>query len=290
MVRRRQRTFARRLAPAAAWLLAVVPLIGLTASARADADLPELSFWASETTARALQAAEPENDPTAGVRELLNRSARLGLQGLQQTGPDWLRRFSFDLTFAETLEPGYDVAATQPLLRSWRRGDLLWLRGHVGQGAGGPLVGDIGLHYRPPVLERELTLSLSGLIEDHGLLDYQRFGIAAALRSPDLELTGTLFDDVADADRAAGGVGDRDLDAYDVAVAARVPQLPWTWVRARRRWQIAIDSETAAARNDLTLQLRPFSEIELEAGISETQERSDWFTRLRLKLRLDGSR
>ena len=144
--------------------------------------------------------------------------------GLQTLGPGWLRRFTFNLDFQEELRPRYDIVATQPLLRSWRRGTLLWLRGHLAHDPDGPLVGDLGLHYRPSVPDHELTLSVGGLIEDHGPLAYQRYGVTAALRSRDLEASGTIYDDVA---RAGHQISDRALDGYDIALAARAPRLPW---------------------------------------------------------------
>lgn len=286
MQRRRPQAVSLRLAPAAAWLLAATPVLDASqALAEAlPADAPGLQAWAADTTARALQAAEANHDPAAGAREVLNRSVSLGVLGLQTLGPNWLRRFTFDLEFQEELRPRYDVVATQPLLRSWRRGTLLWLRGHLAHDPDGPLALDLGLHYRPRLPGQELTLSVSGLIEDHdGPLDLRRYGVTAALRARDFEASGTLYDDIADLGQ---GIPDRALDGYDVALAARVPSLPWAWVRGRQRWQIAVDSTEASARNELSLQLRPFTPLEVEAGAGDDGARRDWFARLRLKLRL----
>lgn len=285
MQRRRPQAVSLRLAPAAAWLLAATPVIGASpALAEAlPADMAGLQAWAADTTSRALQAAEPTNDAAAGAREVLNRSVSLGVLGLQTLGPGWLHRFTFKVEFQEELRPRYDVVATQPLLRSWRRGTLLWLRGHLAHDPGGALVGDLGLHYRPSLPDQEPTLSLSGLVEDHGALGHRRYGVAAALRARDFEATGTLYDDVADAGQR---VSDRALDGYDIALAARVPRLPWAWVRARQRWQIALDGTQASVRDDLSLQLRPFTPLEVEAGASDDGQRRDWFAKLRLKLRL----
>ena len=285
MSRRRPRAVALRLAPAAAWLLAAAPLVGAShaAAEAVPADTAGLQAWAAETIDRARQAAGPDNDGAASAREVLNRSVSLGVLGLQALGPDWLRRFTVDLEFQEELRPRYDVVATQPLLRSGRRGTLLWLRGHLAQAPDGPVVGDLGLHYRPRLPDHELTLSLTGLVEDHGALDYRRYGVVVAARSREFDASGTLYEDVADAGRQAPG---RPLDGYDVALAARLPGVPWAWLRARRQWQMAIDGTRPAARNDVSLQLRPFTPLELEAGASDDGQRSDWFTRLRLTLRL----
>ena len=286
MQRRRPQAASLRLAPAAAWLLAATPLLDASqALAEAlPADVAGLQAWAAETTARALQAAEPDNDAAAGAREVLNRSASLGVLGLQTLGPDWLRRFAFQVEFQEELRPRYDVVATQPLLRSWRRGTLLWLRGHLAHDPSGPLALDLGLHYRPRLPGHELTLSVSGLIEDHdGPLGQRRYGVATAVRARDFEAAATLYDDVADAGHR---ISDRALDGYDIALAARLPRLPWAWVRARQRWQIAVDSTQASVRNDLSLQLRPLTALQVEAGHGDDGERRDWFARLRLKLRL----
>lgn len=290
MQRRRLPVVWHRLAPAAACLLAVAPVVGAPA-ARADAlpaDMVGLQSWAAEATAHALRAAEANNDPAIGLREALNRSVSLGVLGLQQIGPTWLRRFTVDVEFQEDLRPRYDIVATRPLLRSWRHGDFLWLHGHLGHDPNGPLAADLALYYRPRLPGRELTLSLGGLVEDHGVLDYQRYGVSATLRSPDLEVSGTLFDDVAENGPAANGIADRRLDGYDLAFAARVPRLSWAWVRARQRWQIAVDETEATTRDELSLQLRPLTSLELEAGISDSGERRDWFTRLRFKIKLGG--
>ena len=286
MQRRRPQAVSRRLAPAAAWLLAATPVLNASpALAQAlPVETAELQAWAADTTARALQAAESGNDATAAAREALNRSVSLGVLGLQTLGPGWLRRFTFNVEFQEELRPRYDVVATQPLLRSWRRGTLLWLRGRLAHDPGGPLLGELGLHYRPPLPGRELTLSASGLLEDHqGPLDQRRYGVAAALRAHDFEATATLYDDVADAGQ---GISDRALDGYDLALGARVPSLPWAWVRARQRWQVAVDGTQGSVRNDLSLQLTPLTPLEVEAGASDDGQRRDWFAKLRLKLRL----
>jgi hypothetical protein len=291
MHRRRLQAVWIRLAPAAVWLLAAAPVIGAP-PAQADAfpaDMAGLEAWAADATARALQAAQPDNDATAGLREILNRSVSLGVLGVRQLGPDWLRRFTLDVEFEEDLRPRYDVVAIQPLLRSWRRGDLLWLRGHVRHDPSGPLAADLGMYYRPSLAGHDLTLSLGGLVEDHGILDYQRYGVVAALRSPDFEASGTFFDDVADAG-PADGIVDRPLDGYDVAFAARLPHLPWAWVRAHRRWQIAVDATEATTRDELSLQLKPLPVLELETGISDDNVRSDWFARLCFKIKLGGNR
>ena len=290
MQRRRLQAVWHRLAPAAACLLAVAPVVGAP-PARADAlpaDMVGLQSWAAEATAHALRAAEADNDPATGLREALNRSVSLGVLGLQQLGPTWLRRFTVDIEFQEDLRPRYDIVATRPLLRSRRHGDLLWLRGHLGHDPSGPLAADLALYYRPSVPGRDLTLSLGGLVEDHGPLDYQRYGVVATLRSPDLEASGRLFDDIADNSPATTGIADRPLDGYDIALAARVPRLPWAWVRARQRWQIAVGETEATTRDELSLQLRPLTPLELEAGISDNGERRDWFTRLRFKIKLGG--
>jgi hypothetical protein len=151
------------------------------------------------------------------------------------------------------------------------------------------LAADLGLYYRPSLPGHELTLSLGGLLEDHGLLDYQRYGVSAGLRAHDLEASVRLFDDVAEAGPAAGGIADRPLDGYDIALAARLPRLPWAWLRARQRWQIAVDSTQVTTRDELSLQLAPFTPLKLEAGLSDDGARRDWFTRLRFKVELGAS-
>ena len=286
MQRRRPQAVSLRLAPAAAWLLAASPaLTAPPALAEAlPANGPGLQAWAAETSARALQAAERNNDAAAGAREVLNRSVSLGVLGLQTLGPSWLHRISLNLEFQEELRARYDVVATQPLLRSWRRGTLLWLRGHLARAPEGPLVGDLGLHYRPRLRGHELTLSVGALLEDHhGPLDFRRYGVTAALRARDFEAAGTFYDDIADVGQE---ISDRALDGYDVALAARVPRLPWAWVRARQKWQVAVDSTAASVRKDLSLQLRPLGPVAVEAGASDDGQRRDWYARLRVKLRL----
>ena len=144
----------------------------------------------------------------------------------------------------------------------------------------------LGRHIVEQALARghELTLSVGGLLEDHhGPLDLRRYGVTAALRARDFEATGTFYDDITDVGQ---GISDRALDGYDVALAARVPRLPWAWLRAHQKWQIAVDSTEASMHRDLSLQLRPFTPLEVEAGASDDGQRRDWHARLRLKLKL----
>src|SRR5918994_4183094 len=199
MLRRRPQAVAIRLALAAAWLVVPAPVAGPSpALANTGAAGPTgLSAWLSDTAARALRAAEPDNDLAAGSRAALNHSVKSAFLGLQQVGPAWLRRVTLDIRFQDDSQVAYDIAATQPLLRSWQHGDRLWLRGHVMHDPGGRNVGDLGLFYRPPLLDGDLTLGVNGAVEDRWLLDYRRFGVGATAQSHAFELSASLFDDVA---------------------------------------------------------------------------------------------
>ena len=184
MLRRRPRAVAIRLALAVAWAALPAQLGAAPALAiGADAGTSELSSWLSDTAARALQAAEPDNDLAAGAREGLNRSVSRAFSGLQQIGPAWLRRVEVDLRFQEDLEIAYDVAVTQPLLRSWQGRDRLWLRGQLRHEPAGRSLSDLGLFYRHRLLGRDFTLGVNGAVEEGRLLDYERFALGTTVRS-----------------------------------------------------------------------------------------------------------
>ena len=290
MCRRRPQAVAIRLALAAAWLPVLMPVAG-PAPARASiggVGPSGLSAWLSDTAARALRAAEAENDLAAGGRAALNHSVRSAFLGLQEVGPAWLGRVTLDLRFQDDSRIAYDIAAVQPLLRSWQHGDRLWLRGHFRHDPSGRDVGDLGLFYRPRLPDGDLTLGVSGAVEDRWLLGYRRFGVGATARSPAFEFSATLFDDVAGGQLAQTGVPDRRLDGYDIAIAAQVPGLPWARVQARKRWQVAVGGDQVAEDVALSLQIKPLAPLGVEAGTIGTGEHRSWFTRLRFKVRLGG--
>ena len=286
MLRRRPRAVALRLAPAVAWL--VVMVVG-SAPARATvtaAGATELSTWLSDTAARALLAAEPDNDLATAGREVLNRGISRAFQTLQRTGPAWLSRFRIDVRLQEDLQTTYDITAIQPLLRTWQEGDRLWLRGHFRHETVGRSLGDLGLFYRQRLLGEDLTLGLSGAVEDRRLLDQQRVTVSTTMRSRAFELSASLFDDLPGQDLVERGAPDRRLDGYDVALAARLPRLRWVRVQAKKHWQIAVDGDQVSERDDLSLQLKPFAPLEVEAGTTGAGEDRSWFARLRFRLQL----
>jgi hypothetical protein len=291
MLRRKPRAVAIRLALAVAWVALLPQLVGAAPAGAVGPDpgSSEFSSWLSDTAARALQAAEPDNDLAAGAREGLNRGLSRAFLGLQQIGPAWLRRAEVDLVFREDLQIAYDVALTQPLLRSGQGRDRLWLRGQFRHEPAGGNLSDLGLFYRQRLLGEEMTLGVNGALEDRQLLDYERFALGTIVRSRVFELRASLFDDVPGQDLLARGVPDRMLDGYDLAVAAEMPKLPWARVEARRRWQVAVDSDHISESTGLSLRLTPLPPLEAEAGTSTGGEARSWFARLRFKIALGGS-
>ena len=289
MLRRRPRAVAIRLALAVAWAALAAQLGATPALAiAADAGTSELSSWLSDTAARALQAAEPDNDLAAGLREGLNRGVSRAFSGLQQTGPAWLRRVEVDLRFQEDLEIAYDVAVTQPLLRAWQGRDRLWLRGQLRHEPAGRSLSDLGLFYRHRLLGRDVTLGVNGAVEEGPLLDYERFALGTTVRSPAFEFRASLFDDVPGQDLVERGLPDRLLDGYDLAVAASLPKLPWARVEAQSRWQVAVNSDQVSESKGLSLKLKPLPPLEAEAGTGSVGEDRFWFARLRFKIPLGG--
>ena len=148
--------------------------------------------------------------------------------------------------------------------------------------------GALRLYYRPDLAEQNLTLSLSGRVENRWRQDYRRLGIDTALRSERFELGTSVFDDVPAAASARGGVSDRRVDGYGIAVGARLPRLPSAWIRARRQWQIPVDGDTAAVSDRLSLRLGPLAPLEVETGTVGDGDHRSWFAQLRFRIELGG--
>ncbi len=286
MLRCRPRAVSARHAFLAASLLSILALIGIAAPALATpigGNAPSLGAWPADTGAHALQAPEP----AAGGGEAPNRSVSAGLPGLQQVGPAGLRQVTVDVTYPQDRpQPAYDVAAIQPLLRRWDRGDRLWLRGGFGHDPGGSTGGHLGLYYRPGVLDEDLTLALSGTVENYWLQDYRRYRVGTGAGSDAFELGTSLFDDVPDQQSARGGLPARRLDGYGIAVGARFPEVPWAWFRVKRDWQIPVDAVQPTTSDRLSLQLGPLLPLEVETGTTSDGERRSWFAQLRLRIPL----
>jgi hypothetical protein len=260
------------------------PVLAVPAAATA----PGLSAWLTATGAHAVQAAAPDDDLAAGGRKAVNRSLQPGLAGLRPGGPPRLRRVSLDVGDQRGLQAAYDLGASEPLLRTHAQGERLWRGEHLTRDPAGQTGGDLALTYRPPVLDQDLTLAVSGQLENHWLQDYRRFGIGTSVRSDRFELGTTLFDDVPGSASAQGDAPDRRLDGYGIAVGARLPELPWAWVRVRRQWQIPIDGEQVAVSDRLSLQLGPFAPLEVETGTTGDGDHRSWFAQLRFKIELGG--
>jgi hypothetical protein len=270
-----------------AFLLAALTAVGAPASALAipvAARPPGLSAWLADTGAHALQAAAPDNDLAAAGRDGLNRSLQPGLARLQQSGPPWLRRVSVDVDYRDGRPAGYDLGATEPLLQTAADGDRLWLGEHFTHDPAGQTGGNLALYYRPHLLDQDLTLAVTGRVENHWLQDYQRFGIGTSVRSDRFELGTTLYDDVA----GSAGARDRRLDGYGIALGARVPELPWAWIRANRQWQTPVDGEITTVSDRLSLQLGPFAPLEVETGTTGDGDQRSWFAQLRFRIELGG--
>jgi hypothetical protein len=186
------------------------------------------------------------------------------------------------------LQAAYAIGATRPLLETPVQGDRLWLDEHLTHDPAGQTGGELALYYRPHVLDQNLTLAVSGSVENHGLQDSQRFGIGTSVRSDRFELGTTLFDDVPRSASARGGVPDRRLDGYGIALGARLRELPWAWIRATRQWQVPFGSEDVAVSDRLSLQLGPFAPLEVETGTTGEGDQRSWFAQLRFRIELGG--
>lgn len=293
MVRCRSRAVSARHVLSVALLLVVPAVVGAAAPALAastQAAPPGLGAWLADTGAHALRAAEPDNDAAAGGGEALNRGIRSGFSGLQQTGPTWMRRVTVDLRYRDDRQAASDVTVTQPLIRSWDDGDRLWLQSGLTRDPGGWTGSRLGLYYRPGVTDDDLTLAVTGTVEDHWLQDYQRFGIGTELRSDSFELGTSVFDDVAGQRNVGNGVPERRLDGYGIVFGARLPELPWAWVRVRKQWQIPVESEQASTSDRLSLQLGPLVPLEVETGTDGDGDNRSWFAQLRLRIPLGDGR
>ncbi len=280
----RPRAVSARHAFFAVPLLAILASIGGAPPALAaltGSSPPGLGSWPADT-GHALQTADPDDDFAAGGPETPNRT----VPGLQRSGPAWLRQVTGDVGYQDRLQPAYDVAAIQPLLRSWDQGDRLWLRGDFTRDTGGSTGRNLGLYYRPGVLDEDLTLALSGTVENHWLQDYQRYRVGTELHLDSFELGTSLFDDVPDQAGARGGVPERRLDGYGIAVGARLPQVPWAWFRVKKDWQIQVNAEQPTTTDRLSLQLGPLVPLEIETGTTSDGERRSWFAQLRFRIPL----
>jgi hypothetical protein len=163
-----------------------------------------------------------------------------------------------------------------------------WLGEQLTRDPAGQTSGDPALYYRHHVLDQDLTLALSGRVEDHWLQDYRRFGIGTALRSGRFELGTSVFDDVPGERGARGAGAGRRLDGYGIVVGARVPEVPWAWVRVKKQWRIPVDGEHVGGSDRLSLQIGPLAPLEIETGTTGDGEHRSWFAQLRFRIEFGG--
>ena len=289
MLRCGPRAVSPRHAFFATSLLFILALVGSAPPALAApiaGSPPGPGGWLADTGAHALQAAGADNDPAAGGRAALTRGVAAGPLGLQRRGPAWLRQVTVDVQDEDGRRPAYDVAAIQPLLRSWGGGDRLWLRGRISHNSGGSAGGNLALYYRPGVRDEDLTLALSGTVENHWLQDYQRYRAGTELHSDGLEPGTSSLDDVPGQESAAGGVADRRFDGYGIALGARLPEAPWAWLGVKKDWQIPVDARQPTTTDRLSLQIGPLVPLEIETGTTSDGLNRSWFAQLRLRIPL----
>ena len=152
--------------------------------------------------------------------------------------------------------------------------------------SGGSSGGNLGLYYHPGGRGEDLTLALSGTVENHWLQDYQRDRIGTEPHSDAFELGTSSFDDVPDQQSGADGVPDRRFDGYGIALGARIPEVPWAWFRVKKDWQIPVNAEQPTTSDRLSLQFGPLIPLEIETGTTSDGEHRSWFAQLRLRIPL----
>jgi hypothetical protein len=247
----------------------------------------DLVQWLTDTAAPALQAAAPTNDPALAARESLNRGLSGAFAQLQQIGPTWLQGIRLDVSFDPTFEPSYALSATHPLFRAVGRDASVDLHGEVIHDPAGRTGGRLGLRYQGRLEGRQLMLGLEGAVENRWLQDLERYTIGAELHLSPLEVRASLFDDVVRSP-ATPEITDRSFDGYDLEVNARIPYLPWVWLRAHRFWQLQASGDAAITQDRLSLRLVPLVPLEIEAGTEAQTELRSWFAQLRWRITLGG--
>lgn len=278
----RRQPHSTRLARVVATLFG---LAGTCVPGIADGAETKLVQLFMEAAAPALQAAAPSNDPVLAGRELVNRSLATAFTQMQRVGPPWLERVRFDLSFDPAFQPRYSLSVTQPLLASPYHDSAIDLHGYVVYDTAGRTGGDVGLRYQGRWHDQDVTLGVQGGVEDRWLEEFERYRFGAELRLRPLEVRANLYDDVP-AHPVRRQIAERRLDGYDLEIGARIPFVPWAWLRANRFWQIAVNGETVSTRDRISLRLTPLAPLEIETGTqSQTEDRS-WFAWLRWRMKL----
>jgi hypothetical protein len=278
----RRQPYSARIARVVAGLLA---LAGACAPGSAYATGVTLVGLLTETAAPALEAAAPSNDPLVAGRELLNRSLASASTQLQRSGPDWLERMHFDLSFDPAFQPRYALAVTQPLLASLYHDGAIDLQGRVVYDTAGAAGGDLGLRYRGLWYQQDIMLGVQGGVEDRRSEEFQRYRIGAELGLRTLQMRTNLYDDVP-AHPASRRITERGLDGYDLEIGAQIPFLPWAWVWVNRLWGMAVNGEAADTYDRVSLRLTPLAPLEIETGAEAQAEDRSWFARLRWSMQL----
>lgn len=280
--RRRARSLRAGIALAAAIVLGAVP---------AGADpLPLLSpavqSWLQGTAARALEAAEPDNDLHVGGVAMLNRSLQSGLDIADRLAPRWLQRVDAGVRFDRDLHAAYRLATVQPVVRVDGGRHVVDLQARFAYEPTGATTSRLGLGYHGVGPDETLDASLRGGLEQK--TDYERYILETELDWSSLSVSGRVFDDVP-LDEAGAASARRDplLDGYDLDAEVRVPYVSWLRARATLSWRDA-DGE-GLTRDRLSLEFQPLSSLRIETGTSgQSGEVRAWFARLRVELEFGG--
>jgi Inverse autotransporter, beta-domain len=261
--------------------LASIALAGTCAPCRAFGTEADLVQWLTDTAAPALRAAAPANDAALAGREALNRGVPAAFAQLQRAGPTWLQSLRADVSFDPLFQPSYALSATRPLLRTVDR-DAIDLRGGVVHDVAGRTAGELGVRYVGRVQGQDVSLGMQGGVENHRFQDLERYTVGAELGLSPLELRASMFDEIPQ-NPASRQMAERRLDGYDLAIAARIPYLPWAALEAQRFQRIEADGAPGITRNRLSLHL---ASLEIETGTQTEAELRSWFAQLRWRIAL----
>ncbi|MDX1949994.1 MAG: inverse autotransporter beta domain-containing protein [Rickettsiales bacterium] len=231
------------------------------------------------------------NDLKSGLAESANKFLSPALSKLfendYEEAPNWLKRLEIEHQLNEDGKPQFGITTIQPIFEA--KNDFLFNQTRIAYGDSGRLTTNLGLGYRHLTEDENIFYGTNYFYDFQGPYGHQRSGLGAELRSASFEVNSNYY---------LPHTGWRDVDTiyeekalegFDTELGFQTPYMPWAWWFAKGyQYSSEINKSENITGGQYSLRLRPFENIDIEAGYNNSNEtKPENFVALRYRIGFD---